>query len=81
MHFPECSFRGKETKKILAWDGKWKILIGFAVLNTNRSVSDFGNTSMQYKESVCFSNKCMVYRKTNFLFVCSKLVVWTEFSQ
>jgi len=79
MHFPECSFRGKQT--ILAWDGMWKNLISFAVLVTNRPVTRCGITSMQHQESVCFSNKSMFYRKRNFLFACSKLVVWTGFRQ
>jgi len=74
MHFLECSFRGKQTKKILAWDGMWKTLIRFAVQETNRSVTRCGNTSMQCQESVCFSNKCTIYRKTSFLFAFSKLV-------
>jgi len=39
MQIPECSFSGKQTKKLLAWDGMWKALIGLAILDTNRSVT------------------------------------------
>jgi len=36
-------------------------------------------TSMWYQESVCFWNKCTLYRKTNSLFSYSKLAVWARF--
>jgi len=54
MHFPVCRIRGKQTKTILAWDIMWKKLIGFAVLDTNRSARRCEFTAVQYQESVCF---------------------------
>jgi len=57
----------------------WKTLICLTVLDTNRSVKKCRINSIEYTESVCFSSKVMLYRKTNYLFSCSKLAVWTRF--
>jgi len=78
MHIPECSFPGKK-KKNSVWDGMWKALIGLAILDIDRSVIRCRITSMEYQESVCFSNTAMLHRITSVIFPCSKLTVWTGF--
>jgi len=52
---------------ILAWDGKWKTLIGFSVLDTNRSVTNVGlplcSTKSQsaFQASALFIGKQILY--------------------